>query len=71
MPGKLLLTIGLILGLLLAWIGVQRFYARFARRNPELGPFRGEGGGCGGCSPGGCGKAGEGGGCNSSRPPRR
>ncbi|MDD3530814.1 MAG: chemotaxis protein [Gallionellaceae bacterium] len=47
-----LVTIGLILLLLLGWIVVQRVYRLFARRHPELGPFRAEGGGCGCCSQG-------------------
>lgn len=34
------------------WIWVQRSYARFAARNPQLGPFRGESG-CSNCSCGG------------------
>lgn len=56
-----LLTIGLILILLLAWVTVQQFYRLFARRHPELGPFRDENGGCGccaakgSCSSGSCG----------------
>lgn len=37
-----------IFGVLWGWIWVQGAYARFAARHPELGPFRGEGGGCGG-----------------------
>lgn len=39
------------------WLWVQTVYARFALRHPELGPFRGEGGECGGgcsCGKGGC-----------------
>jgi hypothetical protein len=48
-----LLTIGLLLLLLLAWIVVQQVYRLFARRHPELGPFRKDGGGCGGCCSGG------------------
>lgn len=45
------MTIGIILVLLLGWIVVQRTYRLFAKRHPELGPFRGEGHqGCGGCS---------------------
>jgi len=49
-------TIGLILALLLGGIAVDRLYKGFARRHPELGPFRGEGGGCGGhCGGGACG----------------
>lgn len=50
-----LITIGLILALLLGWVGVQAAYDRFARRHPELGPFRTGAGGCGTCSGGGCG----------------
>jgi hypothetical protein len=51
-----LVTIGLILLIMLAGIVVDRFYRLFARRHPELGPFRKEGGGCGGsCGGGGCG----------------
>jgi len=45
-----LVTIGLIFALLLAGIAVDRLYARFARRNPRLGPFRKNGGGCGCCA---------------------
>ncbi|MFZ5485264.1 MAG: hypothetical protein ACOZB0_13645 [Pseudomonadota bacterium] len=45
-----LVTIGLILILLLAWVTVQQCYRLFARRNPELGPFRAENGGCGCCA---------------------
>lgn len=41
----------IIFGVLAGWIWVQQAYAAFARRNPELGPFRrGEGGCRGGCS---------------------
>lgn len=55
MVTRYLLTIGLILGVMLAGIAVRQLYDRFARRHPELGPFRQEGGGCGGCSKGsGC-----------------
>lgn len=50
-----LVTIVLILALLLGGIFVDQAYRRFARRHPELGPFRKEGG-CGSCSGGsGCG----------------
>jgi hypothetical protein len=49
-----LLAIGLILILLLGWVVVQQSYRLFARRHPELGPFRGESG-CGGCAGGKCG----------------
>jgi len=50
-----LVTIGLILLLLLGWVVVQQGYKLFARRHPELGPFRGEGSGCGSCGGGSCG----------------
>ncbi|MCP5277181.1 MAG: hypothetical protein H6935_02330 [Thiobacillus sp.] len=51
-----LVTIGLILLIMLAGIVVDRYYKLFARRHPELGPFRKEGGACGGhCGSGGCG----------------
>ncbi len=57
-----LVAIGLILAIMLIGIGVQRSYERFARRHPELGPFREAGKGCGSCSAGsGCG----GGSCDS------
>ncbi|TCJ15826.1 hypothetical protein EZJ19_06175 [Parasulfuritortus cantonensis] len=47
-----LVTIGLILILMLAWVVVQQFYKLFARRHPELGPFRSDNGGCGCCGGG-------------------
>lgn len=53
-----LVTVGLILILLLAWVLVQQAYRLFARRHPELGPFRSEGGGCGCCSRDSCGEGG-------------
>ncbi len=37
-----------IFGVLAGWIWVQGAYGRFAARHPNLGPYRGEGGGCGG-----------------------
>jgi hypothetical protein len=58
-----LVTIGLILGIALLGIAVQRVYEGFARRHPELGPFR-EQGKCGSCS-GGSGCAG--GSCDTPR----
>ena len=61
-----LITIGLILLLLLGWILVQQAYRLFARRHPELGPFRDEGNGCGACSGGKCGG---GSGCSSDGRP--
>jgi hypothetical protein len=52
---KYLLSIAIIPALLFGWIAVQGIYRRFARRHPELGPFRSESGGCGSCSGGsGC-----------------
>lgn len=51
-----LVTVGLILGLLLAGLAVNRLYQNFARHNPQLGPFRDpDARGCGSCSGGsGC-----------------
>jgi len=46
----LLVTIGLIFGLMLAGIVVERIYRRFATRNPQLGPFRRNDGACGCCA---------------------
>jgi hypothetical protein len=45
---RLILTPLVIFGVLLGWIWVQGVYARFASRHPDLGPYREEGGGCGG-----------------------
>ena len=45
-----LLTIAIIFGLLGGLIAVERFYRRFAARNPDLGPFRDGAAGCGSCS---------------------
>jgi hypothetical protein len=42
-----LLAMLIIFGLLAGWIGVQHLYREFARRHPEFGPAREEGGGCG------------------------
>jgi hypothetical protein len=51
-----LVTIALIMGIALIGIGVDRLYQAFARRNPQLGPFRDGERGCGSCSGGsGCG----------------
>ncbi len=49
-----LVTIGLILGIGLFGIAVDRLYRRFAARHPQLGPFRSSEKGCGCCS-NGCG----------------
>jgi len=46
----LLVTIGLIFGLMLLGIAADRLYRRFAARNPERGPFRRNDGGCGCCA---------------------
>lgn len=46
-----LVTIGLILILMLGGVVVDMFYKLFARRHPELGPFRRDGG-CGCCDGG-------------------
>jgi hypothetical protein len=43
-------VIGLIFAIMIGGIAVDRIYARFARRNPELGPFRKNDGGCGCCA---------------------
>lgn len=54
----LAITIGSIFGLMLAGVGIERLYRRFAAQNPQLGPFRKDGGGCGSCSGGsGCASA--------------
>jgi hypothetical protein len=43
-------TIGLVFAILVGGIAVDRIYAHFARRNPQLGPFRKNDGGCGCCA---------------------
>jgi hypothetical protein len=45
-----LVTIGLVFAILVGGIVVDRIYGRFARRNPQLGPFRKNDGGCGCCA---------------------
>jgi len=46
-----LIAMGGILLLLLGWVGVQHLARELARRHPQFGPAREEGGGCGsGCS---------------------
>lgn len=55
-----LIASAVILVILLGGLSVDALYRRFARRHPELGPFRAEGG-CGGgcrCSDGRCGGGG-------------
>ena len=43
-------TIGLVFAILVGGIVVDRIYAHFARRHPQLGPFRKNDGGCGCCA---------------------
>jgi hypothetical protein len=45
-----LTVISLIFAIMIGGIAVDRIYARFARHNPELGPFRKNDGGCGCCA---------------------
>lgn len=45
-----LVTIGLIFAVTIAGVVVDRLYRRFARRHPQLGPFRKNDGGCGCCA---------------------
>ncbi len=45
-----LVTVGFIFAVALLGILIDRFYQRFARRNPGLGPFRKNDGGCGCCA---------------------
>jgi hypothetical protein len=55
-----LITIALIMGIGMVGIGVDRLYRGFARKNPQLGPFRDSDKGCGcyaakgHCSSGSC-----------------
>ena len=54
---KALLAAGVILLVLLGWIGVQHVARCFAAKHPEFGPAREEGSGCGagcGCTGGNC-----------------
>jgi hypothetical protein len=48
--GKLILTFGFIFIVLFGGILADRLYARFARKNPQLGPFRKNDGECGCCT---------------------
>jgi hypothetical protein len=47
-----LITIALIFAIMLAGIGIERLYRRFAAKHPQLGPFRQSDRGCGSCSAG-------------------
>ncbi len=50
---KFLTASAVIFAVLVLWTSVQRAYLAFARRHPQLGPFRASGGGCS-CSSGRC-----------------
>lgn len=64
--GTYLVAVALIFAVMLGGIAVERVYRRFARNNPQLGPFRKEGKqDCTSCTAGsGCGSAREG--CHSA-----
>lgn len=49
---RLLLAPLVVFAVLAAWVGVERLYARFQARYPQLGPFRDPEGGCRCCQPG-------------------
>jgi len=54
---NLIITIIIIFSLLLAWILIQQAARNFAAKNPQLGPVKEEGLGCGktcGCKIGSC-----------------
>jgi hypothetical protein len=56
---KALVATLVIFCVMVGWLWVQGAYARFAARHPDLGPYRTEGGGCGGgcaCHGGACGR---------------
>lgn len=42
-----LLSVGLVMVLLAGWCAIQQLARSYAKRHPELGPAREEGGGCG------------------------
>lgn len=44
---KLLISVGIIFAAFAFWVVVQECARRFARRHPEFGPAREEGGECG------------------------
>jgi hypothetical protein len=56
---RFLVAAAIILVVLVGWLYVEELYRRFARANPELGPFRsgdaGCSGRCGSCNGGSCG----------------
>jgi len=47
MNTQLVLSIGIIFGAFAFWVLIQESARRFARRHPEFGPAREEGGDCG------------------------
>jgi hypothetical protein len=47
MNTQLILSIGIIFGAFAFWVLIQESARRFARRHPEFGPAREEGGECG------------------------
>jgi hypothetical protein len=49
MIGQYLIAVAVILIVASGWLLVQALARRFAARNPEFGPAREEGDGCGGC----------------------
>lgn len=52
---RYLIAVAIMAALLAGWIAVQALARRFARRHPELGECREEGGGCcGSCAGAGC-----------------
>ncbi len=46
MIGTYIISVLIILGALTGWIAVQALARAFAKRHPEFGPAREEGGGC-------------------------
>ena len=47
---KVLVAVPAIFLVMVGWIWVDNAYRRFARRHPQLGPYRSEGGCGGGCA---------------------
>jgi hypothetical protein len=43
---RYLVTVALVLAMLAGWVAVQRLARRFARRHPEFGEFKEDGGEC-------------------------
>ena len=61
---KVLLASLIIFLVLAAWVTVERLYAAFAARHPELGPFRRNDGGCS-CGSGSCERRSDGASCGT------